>query len=249
VVRATTEELGDVGERDVSAQEALHGDLVGGGEAHHRPEVARARGFQDDGEARVAPHVDLAEMQRAVRAPIEARRGRGRAIPEEGVLDRQAHVRFGELSLHAPVDVLDKRVDDALRVVDDVDLLVPESVEPARLHDLVALVHERRRVDRDLRSHLPGRMTQRVLRRDAGERFDRHIAERAARRGERDTAHLREILAHKALPEPVVLAVDRAKSISCPAGQAADEMTGGDEDFFVREGNALAVFEGRDRRT
>ena len=91
-------------------------------------------------------------------------------------------------------------------------------------------------------------MTQRVLRRDAGEGFERHIAERAPRRGERHAADLREILTDEALPEPVVLAVDRAKSLPRPAGQTADEMARGDEDFLVRERDALAIFEGGDGR-
>src|SRR5439155_14103257 len=205
-------------------------------------------GFQDHLEARVAPHVDLAEVERAVGAAVEARRRRRRAIPQERVLDGQAHVRLGELRLYAAVDVLDERVHDALRVVDDVDALVVEAVEPARLDDLVALVHARGRVDGDRGSHLPGRVVKRVLRRDTGKRLERYIAERAPRRGERHAADLREILTDEALPESVVLAVDRAKSLPRPAGQTADEMARGDEDFLVREGDALAIFERGDGR-
>ena len=51
----------------------------------------------------------------------------------------------------------------------DVDLLVPDIVEPARLDDLQALVGEGRGVDRDLGAHAPGRVAERLLRRDRGE--------------------------------------------------------------------------------
>src|SRR5205814_6297150 len=124
----------------------------------------------------------------------------------------QAHVWLGELCLHAAINVLDERVHHALRVVDDVDAVVLEAVQPSRFNDLVALVHEGRRVDGDLRPHLPRWMTERVLRRDPGKGLEGDVAKGAARRGERDAADLREILADEALPESVVLAVDRAET-------------------------------------
>ena len=54
------------------------------------------------------------------------------------------------------------RVHDRRRVDDDLDRVVRQVEEEVRLDQLEALVRERRRVDRDLRPHLPGRMRERV---------------------------------------------------------------------------------------
>ena len=129
-----------------------------------------------------------------------------------------------------------------------VDPIVGKPVEPMRLDDLVALVHERRRVDRDLRAHAPRWVPERVLRRHPGERLERDVAERAPGCGQRDAAHRRELLPRHALPERVVLAVDGTEPLPRSAGEPADEVAGGDQHLLVREGNSLAVLEGGDRR-
>src|SRR2546427_121865 len=69
-------------------------------------------------------------------------------------------------------------------------------------------------------------MVKRVLRRDARKCLEGNIAEGAAGRGECHAANLRQILSDEALPEPVVLAVDRAKTIQ----RLAPDRTGGPED-------------------
>src|SRR6476659_3710214 len=105
-LRAAAEESGDVREWDLPCQESLDGELVRGRQADHRAKIAGARGLEDHGEARVALDLDLAEVERAVSGPVEARSRRRRAVPKERVLDRQPHIRFRELRLHAAVDVL-----------------------------------------------------------------------------------------------------------------------------------------------
>ena len=62
--------------------------------------------------------------------------------------------------------------------IDDVDPLPGQAEEEVRLDDLEPLVHHRRRVDRDLRPHLPGRVRQRVLDRDRVE-----VSRRRSRNG------------------------------------------------------------------
>ncbi len=59
-----------------------------------------------------------------------------------------------------------------------------QAEQPVRLDDLEPLVHQRRRVDRDLPPHPPGRMLQRLVRRHVLERLDRLAAERTAGRGQ-----------------------------------------------------------------
>ena len=92
--------------------------------------------------------------------------------PGQGVPDGQAHVGHGQLGDGGAVGVGDHRVHDRLRVDHHVDLVVADAdaVLPGRraeqlvgLDDLEALVHERRRVDGDLRAHDPGGVGQGVV--------------------------------------------------------------------------------------
>ena len=88
------------------------------------------------------------------------------------------------------VGQLDHRVDDRLRVDDDVDLIGADAEQPVRLDDLEALVHQRRRIDGDLAAHAPGRMPQRLLGGHA-EQFRRApAAKRSARGGQDEPADL-----------------------------------------------------------
>ena len=64
-----------------------------------------------------------------------------------------------------PIDELDHRVDDALRMDDHVDAVHVDAEEPAGLDHFQALVEERGGVDGDLAAHVPGRMFERLLRR------------------------------------------------------------------------------------
>ena len=72
--------------------------------------------------------------------------------------DRHAHVRVAEVRERGAVAEQDERVDDRLRVHDDVDVLVGHAEEVVGLDDLEALVHQRRRVDGDLAAHGPRRV-------------------------------------------------------------------------------------------
>ena len=140
---------------------------------------------------------------------------RGRRWPPVGigqrVLDRKSHVRGAQLGLEGAVHEPDGGVDDALRVDDHLDRVVVDIVQPVGLDDLQALVGERRRVDRDLGAHRPGRVAERLGGRDRGELLGRRIEERTARCGQdqaRDRGHR---LADEALPDRRVLRVDRAE--------------------------------------
>ena len=114
------------------------------------------------------------------------RRGRRRAAIGVGqrVLDRESHVRGAQLGLEGAVHEPDGGVDDALRVDHHLDRVVGDIVEPVRLDHLQALVRERRRVDRDLRAHPPGRVAEGLLRRDRRRDPRGVVEERAAGRGQ-----------------------------------------------------------------
>ncbi len=63
-----------------------------------------------------------------------------------------------QLRQHRAVHVLDQRVHDALRVHEDLDLRGRHAEQQARLDQLQPLVHQGRRIDRDLAAHVPVRM-------------------------------------------------------------------------------------------
>ena len=169
--------------------------------------------------ARLARDAQRREARLVGGAEVEARRrhevGRGRRRREavrvgQRVLDGETHVGGAQLGLERAVDEQDGRVDDALRMDDDVDGVVGHIVEPVRLDDLQALVGERRGVDRDLGSHGPGRVPQRPLRGDRRERPRPAVS----RNGPPDAVSTRRAIARRrfadeALPDGGVLGVDR----------------------------------------
>ena len=170
------------GEVERAVEEPGDGDLVGGDERGRRPrpDAARLAGDPQRREARLvgSPELEPAGRQRGRRRPPAT--GAGRV--GQGVLDGKPHVRGAELGLQRAVDEEDGRVDDALRVDHDLDRVVVDIVQPVRLDDLQALVRERRRVDRDLGAHRPGRVAQGLLGGDRGELRGRRVEERPARR-------------------------------------------------------------------
>ena len=71
--------------------------------------------------------------------------------------DRDAHVGIAQVRERRAVVQVHDRVDDRLRMHDHVDPLVRDAEQVVRLDQLEPLVHQRRRVDRDLAAHVPGR--------------------------------------------------------------------------------------------
>ena len=147
----------------------------------------------------------------------------------------------------APSHSCDQRVHDRLRVHDDVDAVVRRAEQVVGLDHLEALVHQRRRVDRDLAAHRPGRV------RRAPPRRSRRRARRACGRGtgppeavitSRSTApggSPREQLVQRR-----VLGVDRDQLRAGGLGQRRHQLAADDQRLLVgqREVDAL----GRARR-
>ena len=102
----------------------------------------------------------------------------------QAVGDRHPHVRIAEMGQRRAVAQLDQAVDDRLRVHDHVDLVIRRPEQVMGLDQLQALVHQRRRVDRDLAAHRPRGMGERLLDRHVGELVGRPAAEGATGGGE-----------------------------------------------------------------
>ena len=108
----------------------------------------------------------------------------------------------------APSASCDEAVDQRLRVHDHVDALVRRAEQVVGLHHLQALVHQRRRVDRDLAAHRPGRVRERLLDGHVRELLARAPAEGAAAGGDRQPLDGSRRLAGDQLVQRRVLGVD-----------------------------------------
>ena len=96
----------------------------------------------------------------------------------------------------------------ALGMNHNLDLIGLE-IEQPRLDDFQGFVHQRRRVDADLRADFPGRVLQCILGRDMGQFFSGSPSERAAGRREDDSADLPPRPRFEGLEDGRVYAVDR----------------------------------------
>ena len=138
-------------------------------------------------EQRKRLQVGRLELERHATGDIERRdRGGAPLWVREGVGDRHTHVRIPEVRKRRTVPEADERMDDRRRVHDDVDLLVREAEQEVSLDQLEAFVRERRRVDGDLRAHVPGRVGQSCSRRHVFQLVARAATKRSARRREHE---------------------------------------------------------------
>ena len=122
----------------------------------------------------------------------------------DGVLDRDVHVGDPQLRFQRSVHERDSRVDDALGMDQDVDVLVGSIVQPVRLDHLQALVGESRGVDGHLGAHAPRWMGEGLFG-THGLEIGGLVQERAARCGQGESRDLRHALADQALPDRRVL--------------------------------------------
>ena len=200
----------DPGNRSSPARNALDAHLVGG-VVDRRSRAARPRRPRGPGGPRGTPR------RRAGRTPSAAagssrprarRRGPGRASPAPA---RSGSASSGgeacasvEPSLNSTIEwTTDGGVDD------DLDALEGDAEEQVRLDHLEPLVDQGRGVDRDDRSHRPGRVGERLLGGDVGSSLGVPAAERAAAGGEHQPADLVGAAAAQALGQRAVLGVDR----------------------------------------
>ena len=126
----------------------------------------------------------------------------------------------------------------------DVDLGVVKPEQVVGLDDLEPFVHERRRVDRDLRAHGPRGMRERLLHRRQGQLFPAPSQERPA--GTRDD-HAAEVIAAlptQALRQRGVLRVDGHKPLRLSLDQVHDQLAPDDERLLVGERQGLPGLEG-----
>jgi hypothetical protein len=130
----------------------------------------------------------------------------------------------------------------------DLDSLELEAEEEMRLDQLQALVHERRRVDRDLRAHVPGRVCKRFGRRDVGELASTTSTKGTPRGGEDERVDRFLGPAFEALEPGRMLAVNGQDPPSAPLLGGERERPGCNEALLVRQREVDAALERLQRR-
>jgi len=158
----------------------------------------------------------------------------------EGVSDGNGHVGHRHLGDDRPVSVLDHRVNYALGVDEHIELRGRYVEEPPRFYELEAFVHQRGRVDRNLGSHLPRRMPQRLARRDGCQLLEGALEKRPPRGGQGDSSHVFQALPLEGLKNGVMLAIDRQDPHLGFARRPGHELPCYDEHFLVGERDVLS---------
>ena len=247
--------LGDSEVRPFPREEGRDRDFVGG--IHDaRQRAAALTGDAGQGEAAERLGVGSGELERTEPGEIE-RFDRG--IPAFGiaqrVLDGYAHVGRAEVRFDRAVGELHHGMDGALRLHDDADAVVGHVEQVVRLDDLEALVHERGRIDRDLRPHVPRGMGERLRGRDFAQLVARAPAERPARSRHPQPLDLAMLFPDQALVNRPVFRIDRHEGTGRPVRrsqtrrtpafvdggcQRHDELAAHDERLLVRERKHLA---------
>ena len=146
------------------------------------------------------------------------------------------------------VPIFDERVNDALGVYDDVDVIGIQIEEPARLDDLEALVQQGRRVHADLGAHLPGRVGERLLGCGGLHLLERGLAEGSPRSGQHDPSQGLTRVPGETLLDRHVFGIERHDARTRALGFLEHELPGRHEDLLVRERHLGAAAErGEDR--
>ena len=224
---------GDPGEGDAAVEEGGDGYLVGGIEDGRRGAAGLPR-LERQAQADEGVRVGLLEGQRTDRREVETRHVDRHPFGEvQRVGDRHPHVGVTQVREGRAVDQVDHRVDQRLRVDDDVDPFVGDAEEVVRLDHLEALVHQRRAVDRDPAAHLPGRVVERL-----GDAYGAEIvaaAEGAAGGGDQQAVDGAGSLGADQLVERRVLGVDRQEPRSRRLGERHHQLAAEHQALLVGE--------------
>ena len=148
-----------------------------------------------------------------------------RVRPGQAMGDRNAHIGRAELRHDRSIAEFHEPVHHRLRVHQNVNLVGRQREQMVRLNNLKAFVHQRCRVDCDLRTHRPVRMLQRLFRRRRIDCFLRPSSKRSARCRQDHAPDVAPVAGAKRLEHRVVFGVDwqnpGARFCRAPHEQAA----------------------------
>ena len=260
----------DVHVSDLLVQEQLHRLLVRGTEdaCHGSPRPPCCVGQV---QGRVLLSIRFAECQVSHLDEVQSRPGllggEDPPRPGQGVQNGQPHVRPSKLGNDGGIGRFHHGVDDALGMDHYVDVVVVRPEEVVRFDDFQTLVHQRRRIDRDLASHAPVGMLQGVCHLGVPQPLDGPVAKRPARGGQDDSPHsslgqtchitlarstdgpLARDRTLDALEDGRVFRIGRQDLDAVLFGQRQDVRTTGDQGLFVGQTDVLSRLDGRHRRS
>ena len=139
-------------------------------------------------------------------------------------------------------------MDDRLAVKQHFNLFRGQVEQMMSLDDLQGLVHQRRRVDRDLRPHVPGRMIEGLVDGHLGQRLQRNIPQRASGGRQHDLLNLVVMSGRHGLKNRRVLAIDRQHVNAGGTGAVHHEFARHDQRLFVGERQRFFRVDGRQCR-
>ena len=158
------------------------------------------------------------------------------------------HIGQAQLSLDRTVLEGDHRVDDALRMDENFNVIGHHAKQPARLDHLKALVHHRCRIDGDFGTHRPVGMLQCVGCSNRLELFLGQRAERATRRREQQLVDILMALADQALVKSAMLAVNGIEHAVRVLHQTVNQLTSNHQGLLVGQSDAFARTDSCNRR-
>ena len=179
------------------------------------------------------------ELERADTEQIDRFKDLLLDLAHQGVGDRQLHVRAGDMRRRRAVGEIDHGVDHRTGLDDGVVLEFAE--KPARLEQFEELVHHRGAVDRDLLSHRPVGVLERVRKRRRSQLFDRPVAKRPAAGGDGHLFYRPGVV--EQVPQPEMFAVDGMDA------RRVDKRPRRHQRLLVRQGDSFAGFKCFKRRT
>ena len=184
LVKGGADDLGNVDPADPTVEEGGHGHLVGAVEPG-RSGAARSTGPVGQVQARERLPIRRLELERSHLGPVDGAERHPQAVGiGQCVPDREPHVGKRQLGQGGAVSGLDHGVHDRLGVHHYIDGVVADPEQLMGFDDLESLVHQRGRVDGDLRAHLPRRVRQGVVDGDLAQRLLMAAPERAAAGGQ-----------------------------------------------------------------
>ena len=157
-----------------------------------------------------------------------------------------------ELREDRAVREFDHRMNDALRMNHHFDPLHLDAEKPVRLDHFQSFIEESGGIDRDLRTHVPGRMFQRLLGSDRRRTRRWRFAKRSAGRGQRSTGvERRRERSRPSRHWKIALCSLSTGRTRTPflRRRAHHRFTGHDQDFFARDRQIFARFDRRQRRS
>ena len=222
-------------------QKGIHQHFVGCVQ-HQRTAATRLYRIISQCKTAEGIHVRLRKSQTTARAEKIQRRIRIRKPLwiTQCQTDRNPHIRHAHLTDHRIVRKLHRRVQNALRVHQHLDLICRHIEQPPRLDDLQTFVHHGRRIDRDLRAHVPVRMAQRLRQRHMRKLLPRKSAKRTAARCQEYFFNRTVPIALQALKNCAVLAVHRQQLHAAFGCRLHDQLPARQQRLLVGECNILA---------